>query len=200
MTRIIAGRARGRRLHAPAGAATRPTSDRVREAFFAALARWNGSVDAGAQGQLAGVAFLDLYAGAGGVGLEAASRGAAPVWLVESDARAAEVVRANIESTGLEARVLPRRVQALLAAPGDQVFDVVWLDPPYPLPTTEVRGVVDRLFDDGWVARDGVVIVERSSRGTPLEVPGHEQWASKYGETTLFWVSARPALPDDEES
>ena len=87
MTRIIAGSAGGRTLRTPPGAGTRPTSDRVREAIFSALQ---------ARDALSGARVLDLYAGSGALGLEAASRGAASVLLVESDARAVSVIRDNI--------------------------------------------------------------------------------------------------------
>ena len=96
VTRIVAGSRRGRRIAAPAGRDTRPTSDRVREALFSALA---------ARTDLVGCRFLDLYAGSGAVGLEAASRGAAAVLLVESDPRAARTVRANIDDAGPRRRL-----------------------------------------------------------------------------------------------
>ncbi|WP_203566763.1 16S rRNA (guanine(966)-N(2))-methyltransferase RsmD [Aestuariimicrobium ganziense] len=191
MSRIVAGRAGGRRLQMPAGEATRPTSDRVREAFFTALASWNGSADAAVEQHLAGIAFLDLYAGSGAVGLEAASRGASPVWLVEHDERAARVARANVGATRLGATVVQRRVQSLLATEPDQVFDVVWLDPPYPVGTDEVEKVVEQVFAGGWVASDGVVVIERSTRAVPPRFDHHEQWHRKYGETTVYWVAAR---------
>ena len=90
MTRIIGGDAGGRRLRTPTGAGTRPTSDRVREALFSA-------VDA-ALGSLHGLRFLDLYAGSGAVGLEARSRGAGVVTLVEQDRRTATVIRENVRT------------------------------------------------------------------------------------------------------
>jgi len=171
----------------------------VREAFFAALAAWNGSADAGPEAHLDGVAFLDLYAGSGAVGLEAASRGAAPVWLVDNDARAAQAMRANVAATGLRAQVQQRGVQAVVGVEAGQVFDVVWLDPPYPVPTATVNDVVRMLFEQGWVADDGVVVAERSTRGEPVTMPGHEQWSKKYGETTLYWISARRSEPEQRE-
>ena len=91
MTRIIAGAHGGRRLAAPAGAQTRPTSDRVREALFSALETMT---------ELDGARFADLYAGSGAVGLEALSRGAAFALLVESDPRAARTIRENIGLLG----------------------------------------------------------------------------------------------------
>ena len=86
MTRIIGGAVGGRRIHTPRGEATRPTSDRVREAFFSAVESWCGS--------LRGLRFLDLYAGSGAVGLEAWSRGAGVVMMVEHDRRTAALVAA----------------------------------------------------------------------------------------------------------
>src|SRR5260370_36969433 len=93
MTRIVAGAARGRRLSVPAGRDTRPTSDRAREGLFASVLAIRGSLD--------GAAVLDLYAGSGAVGLEALSRGAADVLLVEADGRAARVITENIDLVGL---------------------------------------------------------------------------------------------------
>src|SRR3954451_6103839 len=109
MTRIIAGAHGGRRLAAPAGALTRPTSDRVREALFSALE---------ALTDLSGARFLDLYAGSGAVGLEALSRGAGYALLVESDARAAKVIRDNIVAlrAGAAARVVTGRAAQVLGA------------------------------------------------------------------------------------
>src|SRR3954469_7490378 len=108
MTRIIAGTHGGRRLAAPAGGNTRPTSDRVREAFFSAL---DTMVD------LSGARFLDLYAGSGAVGLEAVSRGARHALLVESEARAARVIRDNIVAlhVGSAVRLVSGKVAQVLA-------------------------------------------------------------------------------------
>src|SRR5436309_11482642 len=90
MSRIVGGVAGGRRLVLPKGRSTRPTPDRVREGLFSSLG-----------GDLSGRSFLDLYAGSGAVGLEAASRGAAPVLLVERDPKAVRAVRDNVASLGL---------------------------------------------------------------------------------------------------
>ncbi len=127
MTRIIAGVAGGRRIETPKGADTRPTSDRVREALFGAL---------DARGALDGAAVLDLFAGSGALGLEAASRGARSVVLVESGREATAVARRNAATLGLDGvRVVQAPVQRYLAtathAPLDPPADVVLLDPPY---------------------------------------------------------------------
>ena len=100
MTRIISGTAGGRRLQTPPGSSTRPTSDRVREALFSRLEH---------RGLLEGACVLDLYAGSGALGLEAASRGAAQVLLVESHQAAAKVIRANVGVIGHPGVRRPRR-------------------------------------------------------------------------------------------
>src|SRR5215218_8684934 len=92
MTRIISGAAGGRRLATPSGPATRPTTDRVREALFSSIESWCGS--------LQGLRFLDLFAGSGAVGLEAWSRGAGVVTLVEQDRRTASLISANARRLG----------------------------------------------------------------------------------------------------
>src|SRR5260370_34146235 len=108
VARVIAGEAGGRRLAVPNGRDTRPTSDRAREGLFATVSSMVGS--------LAGARVLDLYAGSGAVGLEALSRGAEHVLLVEHGGRAARVIRQNIEAIGLPgAAVIADRVQRMLA-------------------------------------------------------------------------------------
>ncbi|MDU5842972.1 MAG: RsmD family RNA methyltransferase, partial [Cutibacterium avidum] len=95
MSRIISGRAGGQRLATPSGRLTRPTTDRVREAVFSALAAWNGTSDEAPEDQLAGQAFCDLFAGSGAVALEAASRGASTVLAVDRDRSACHVMTEN---------------------------------------------------------------------------------------------------------
>src|SRR6187551_403117 len=117
MTRIVGGAVGGRRIAVPHGRHTRPTSERTREALFSSLEA--------AFGTLRGRAFLDLYAGSGAVGLEAASRGAAPVLLVESAAGALATVRSNVAALDLaEVTVREERVERLLAQPALAPFDV----------------------------------------------------------------------------
>ena len=127
MTRVIAGTAGGRTLRTPPGSGTRPTSDRVREAVFSAL---------DARDAVRGARVLDLYAGSGALGLEAASRGAARVVLVESDRRAADVIAGNARELKLPGtRVVRSTVAAHLfpdPAPDDP-SDLVFVDPPYDL-------------------------------------------------------------------
>ncbi|MEV0289428.1 MULTISPECIES: 16S rRNA (guanine(966)-N(2))-methyltransferase RsmD [unclassified Kribbella] len=181
MTRIVGGAARGRRIAVPPGTGTRPTADRVREALFSSLESEFGSFD--------GLAVLDLYAGSGAIGLEALSRGAARVVLVESDRRAAEVITANVRVVGLPgATVLTRPVEKVAAGGAQGPFDLVYADPPYQLETAEVQDVLTSLAEGGWLAEDAVVVVERGKR-EPWEWP--DGFAAlrdrKYGEARLWY-------------
>jgi 16S rRNA (guanine966-N2)-methyltransferase len=186
MTRIVAGTLGGRRLAAPSGAQTRPTSDRVREALFSALDSLT-DIDR--------ARFADLYAGSGAVGLEAYSRGAGHVLLVESDPKAARVVRTNIAALDAApaVRLAASPVGRVLAAgPEDGAYDIVFADPPYAVPDEEITAMLAALVDGGWLAADAVVVVERSSRS------GEPSWprgvtpvrTRRYGETTLWYGRA----------
>ncbi len=141
---------------------------------------------------LDGARFADLYAGSGAVGLEALSRGAGHVLLVESDPRAARVIRENLTAlrVGASARLVAGKVATVLAAAvAGEPYDVVFADPPYALPDDSVRTMLAALVDGGWLAPEAVVVVERSSRGAPVEwVEGITgQRSRRYGETTLWY-------------
>lgn len=181
MTRIIAGRARGRRLTGPKGSNTRPTSDRVREALFSSLVSLLGSLE--------GLRFLDLYAGTGAVGLEAWSRGAGVVSFVESDRKAAAVISANAESIGLHRpRVHAASVSRVLSTSPGAAFDVVFADPPYDLAAADVDVMLAGLLTGSWLTPGAVVVVERSVRAPQPQWPaGLEHLGTKkYGETALY--------------
>lgn len=141
-------------------------------------------------GGLGGLGVMDLYAGSGALGLEALSRGAGRVLLVESDARAAAVIRANVKAVGLPgASVAADRVERLLARPrGERCYDLVLADPPYAVTDEAVRGVLELLRDGGWLADGALVVVERATRSGPFDwPPGYDQGKSRrYGEAT-FW-------------
>ncbi|MVA77127.1 16S rRNA (guanine(966)-N(2))-methyltransferase RsmD [Auraticoccus sp. F435] len=189
MSRIIAGRHGGRRIETPDGPHTRPTTDRVRESFFSALASWAGTADEPVDHWFDGLAFLDLFAGSGAVGLEAASRGASTVLLVERDRATAELCRRNAAALGVPARVRTAAVRTLLAERAPQPFDVCWFDPPYALPSTELDELVAAVLAGGWLARNGVVVLERARRADPPRWPaGLESWSRRYGETVLHWA------------
>jgi 16S rRNA (guanine966-N2)-methyltransferase len=186
MTRIVAGALGGRRLTAPSGAQTRPTSDRVREALFSALESLTDVNQA---------RFADLYAGSGAVGLEAYSRGAQHVLLVESDPKAARVVRGNIAALDAApaVRLAVGSVSRVLAeGPDGHPYDIVFADPPYAVPDEEISAMLAALVDGGWLAAHAVVVVERSSRGAEPAWPRGVTAARtrRYGETTLWYGRA----------
>jgi 16S rRNA (guanine966-N2)-methyltransferase len=196
VARVIAGEAGGRRLAVPDGRNTRPTSDRAREGLFATVSSITGS--------LAGLRLMDLYAGSGAVGIEALSRGAAHVLLVESAAPALRVIRANIEAVGLTgAEVAADRVERLLArasatdpqaaTAAERRYDVVFADPPYALPAAEVTRVLELLTKHGWLAPEALVVIERATRDGELTWPlGYQpDRARRYGEAT-FWYGLAP--------
>ena len=156
---------------------------------------------------LAGARVLDLYAGSGAVGLEALSRGAEHVLLVEHGARATRVIRENIEAIGLPGAVLAAdRVERVLArgpAPaGGQDsteggrYDVVFADPPYALADTAVSQVLSLLAEQGWLAPGALVIVERATRSGPVNWPDGfvPDRSRRYGEAT-FWYGLAPKTP-----
>jgi 16S rRNA (guanine966-N2)-methyltransferase len=185
MTRIIGGSAGGRRISTPRGAATRPTSDRVREALFSAVESWCGS--------LQGLRFLDLYAGSGAIGLEAWSRGAGVVTLIEQDRRTASLITTNAKGLGFaKADVRVGLVATALRTPPRAPYDVAYLDPPYPLDDGAVDADLAALVGNAWLVPGALVVVERSSRSTgPTWPPGVEAIRSRrYGETVLWYGHA----------
>jgi 16S rRNA (guanine(966)-N(2))-methyltransferase RsmD len=183
VSRIVAGVFGGRRLVTPAGDDTRPTADRVREAMFSAL---------DAAYALYGRRFADLYAGSGAVGLEAASRGASHVLLVESDPRAARVIRENIAALGAQpvATLLAVRVASALAAePAGGAYDTIFADPPYGADQSEIAAMLAALVRHDWLIPGGRVIVERSKRSPepPWVPPVTGDRSRRYGETMLWY-------------
>ncbi|NAZ83587.1 16S rRNA (guanine(966)-N(2))-methyltransferase RsmD [Kineococcus sp. R8] len=189
MTRIVAGAAGGRRLKVPPGDTTRPTSDRVREALFSAL---------DAAGAVAGARVLDLYAGSGALGLEAASRGAQRVVLVEAARSAAATASANARTLALPGvSVVTDRVERFVAGPGAVVedgWDLVLVDPPYAVDDADLGAVLAAL--PAVLAPAATVVVERSTRsGEPRWPPGLVPGRRRtYGETTLW--TAHPSGPE----
>ena len=154
-------------------------------------------------GSLAGARVLDLYAGSGAVGLEALSRGAEHVLLVEHGARATRVIRENIEAIGLPGAALAAdRVERVLArGPEGGRYDVVFADPPYALADAAVSGVLSLLAGQGWLAPGALVILERATRSGPVNWPDGfvPDRARRYGEAT-FWYGLGPKTPHKEVS
>lgn len=192
MSRIIAGTAGGLRLHPVPGAGTRPTTDRVKESLFARLEAW---------GMLRDARVLDLYAGSGALGCEAASRGAAAVALVERRAPAVRVCRANAavvhRALGRDDVVVVHHgsVAAYLADAAAGPWDLVLADPPYPLPEHELTEALTPLA--GRLGGGGVVVVERSARSPePGWPPGLVRFEHRrHGETAVWFAEAGHAPP-----
>lgn len=161
--RIGSGALRGRKLVAPKGMETRPTSARLKKSLFDVLAA-----------ELDAARVLDLYAGAGALGIEALSKGAAHAVFVERARRAAEAIRRNIETLDLEARarVLVADARAALSKldAADDVFDVVFADPPYR--SSELATVLTACGSGGLVAPEGVVVVEHHHKLELLDAYG----------------------------
>jgi len=187
MTRIISGLAGGRRIRTPPGNGTRPTSDRVREALFSRLEH----LDVVHQAKV-----LDLYAGSGALGLEAASRGAASVLLVESSWAAVAVIRKNIAELGLPGVSIGVRAEtverALLTGPSSEKArcDLVLADPPYDVTEEALGDVLALLVIHGWLSEDALVVVERSARSPeprwPQGLDGEGE--RRYGETKMWFA------------
>lgn len=190
MIRIVAGSVGGRRLETPRGAATRPSSDRVREALFSRVESLLGGLD--------GARVLDLYAGSGAVGLEALSRGAGRAVLVEADRRVAAVARRNVDALGVgdRARVVTGRAERVVAGPAALAADLVFADPPYPLATDQLRRALGGAIAGGWCAPYALLVVERSSRSRDWPFPAAvwDVGSRRYGETTL-WYGRRTTAP-----
>lgn len=190
MSRIIAGAAGGAPLVSVPGSATRPTTDRVKEALFSRLE---------AYGAIAGAHVLDLFAGSGSLGVESASRGAATVDLVESADRAAAVCRSNADLVNLVlgwscAQVHRSRVETYLESPAaGGPWDLVLMDPPYPLEDKQLAAVLKRLVPH--LAEGAVVVLERSARTPEPDWPvGLERFSEKkYGETRLWFAEPSAA-------
>ncbi|MEK0156368.1 16S rRNA (guanine(966)-N(2))-methyltransferase RsmD [Arthrobacter oryzae] len=185
MSRIIAGAGGGMPLASVPGSMTRPTTDRVKEALFSRLEAFN---------VVAGARVLDLYAGSGALGVESASRGAETVDLVEFDGKASEVCQRNADlvngAVGRKVVSVHRsRVESFLerTVPGT-LWDLAFLDPPYPLDEPAMAGVLEELSP--YLAEGAVVVVERSSRSPePVWPASLERFAEKkYGETKLWFA------------
>ncbi len=186
MSRIIAGVRGGRRLLVPSGRGTRPTSDRVREAMFSRLEHLDAIQNAH---------VLDLYAGSGALGLEAASRGAASVLLVESNRRAVSIIRRNVDELGLaEVAVEASTVEQVLATTPTIRRHLVLLDPPYDVGEDQVAAVLEALVTGRWLADDAVLVVERSTRSPEPVWPAdiHLIGPRRYGETTCWFAEYVP--------
>jgi 16S rRNA (guanine966-N2)-methyltransferase len=189
--RIVGGAYRGRGIIAPPGSATRPTSDRAREAVFNILehAPWSPGLDE--------ARVIDLFAGSGAMGLEALSRGAGFCLFVETDTAARGAIRENIEVLGAQGglfgrtRVHRRDATDLGQRPGADgpAFDLAFLDPPYG------KGLAERalagLLAGGWLAQDALVVIERGVDEAAAAAPGFETLDERrYGAARVVFARA----------
>lgn len=182
--RIVGGQFKGRAINAPEGRDTRPTSDRARESVFNILAHapWSKGVE--------GRRVLDLFAGAGALGLEAMSRGAAFALFVETDAAARGAIRDNIEALGLfgVTRIHRRDATDLGVKPAGlgEPFDLVFLDPPYGKGLGEAA--LARLGQGGWITPDALIVLEAGAAETPT-TPGFETLDTReYGAAKVLFL------------
>ena len=187
--RIVSGDFRGKALIAPPGGATRPTSDRARQAIFNILehAAWSDGVR--------DRRVIDLFAGSGALGFEALSRGASFCLFVETDEAARGAIRDNVDAMHLFGRTRVHRRSAvdLGVRPGADgpAFDLAFLDPPYAKGLGEQA--LERLAAGGWLADGAIVVFERGSTEPPFEAPGYEVLdARDYGAARVHFLRALP--------
>ena len=185
--RIIAGAWRGRKIGAPPGDSTRPTSDRTRETLFSMLTSRLGSFE--------GLTVADLFAGSGALGLEALSRGAASCIFVEQDAAAIKALRANIDHLDARARCDVRAASVMTLGIAKAPLDLIVLDPPYGSGAGEVA--LDRLLRLGWIGEATWISLETAFNEEPT-IKGLEAEADrKVGKARITLLRlAPPALPD----
>lgn len=184
--RIVSGEFRGKALVTPVGEATRPTSDRARQAIFNILehAAWSGGIRERR--------VIDLFAGSGALGLEALSRGAAFCLFVETEVAARGAIRDNVEALGGlfgKTRIHRRDATDLGVKPGADgpAFDLVFLDPPYAKGLGEIA--LAKLADGGWLAPGAVAVFERGASEAPFEVPGFTALdARDYGAARAYFL------------
>ena len=185
--RVIAGEAKGRTLVVPRGGATRAATDRIRETLFAIL-----------EPELPDANVLDLFAGAGSLGIEALSRGARSATFVERDAEALKALRRNLETTRFadRAHVVPAGVTAFLGARPVGPFDIAFVDPPF----VDVAGAEATLGHDALgpaLAAEGLVVVRSLRKHAPrLPASMRVVRAKNIGEETLFFLRYGPALAE----
>ena len=188
--RIIAGRAKGRNIDSVASA-TRPTSDRAREALFSTLASEFGDFD--------GLHVLDLYAGTGAIALEALSRGASVVHAVEKDEPASQAIDKNYENIRSAQcpgifHLYTMGVNRFLQDKAQLQYHFVYVDPPYDLNDLDVIETLIQLVSGGFLHPQALIAVERNSRVREISWPdGLEQVREKnYGQATIFYGSPTP--------
>jgi 16S rRNA (guanine966-N2)-methyltransferase len=183
MVRIVGGRYRGKQLSVPKGDGVRPTTDRVREALFNVLDhRFDRPYD--------GARVLDLFAGAGALGLEALSRGAAHVCFVERNREVAANLRKNLKTVREHVDIVERDAIQFLSGRCQTPFDFVFMDPPYDKEL--LAPCLEAVIAKGWLIPQGLVCVEQPSESGPVGISTYtELFARRYGRTTISLLSPR---------
>lgn len=172
--RVTGGTGKGRKLRVPAGSRVRPTSDKVKQALFNILGE-----------KVSDAFFLDLYAGTGGIGIEALSRGAARVFFVDDSRESLHAIKQNIEQAGFgqRARVIASRAESFLKKTSEQ-FDIVFLDPPY---TLELGPLLTLVSGSEILKPDSIVVTEHFKKQPSTERAGTLTLyrEARYGDTVL---------------
>jgi 16S rRNA (guanine966-N2)-methyltransferase len=172
--RVTGGIGKGRKLKVPAGSRVRPTSDKVKQALFNILGD-----------KVRGAVFLDLYAGTGGVGIEALSRGAGRVVFIDDSRGSLKAVKRNVDQTGFgnAAQVIPQRAETYLKKTAER-FDIVFLDPPYSL---EIETPLSLVSESGVLNPDAVVVAEHFKKQPSPKKTGKLTLYrdAQYGDTVL---------------
>ena len=193
--RIIAGAAKGRPISAVASA-TRPTSDRAREALFSTLASEFGDFE--------GLKVLDLYAGTGAIALEALSRGAALVHAVEKDEAAAKAISSNYDSIKSAQfagtfHLYTMGAHRFLGDKAQYQYHFIYVDPPYDVDDIDIVETLVQLKENGFLHPDALIAIERNSRTKEISWPfGYEEIRVKnYGQATIFYGIPLSATPEN---
>lgn len=184
--RIVGGQFRGKRLVSPPDRSIRPTGERAREALFDIVEN---------RGLVREARWLDLFAGTGAVGLEAFSRGAALVWLID---REVALLQKNVEGFGRPAGITVKRLDATRLGKAPDAFDVAFMDPPYGSGLAEPTLLALR---EGWLAQDALIVVELAARETLDPPDGFEiERDRRYGQTRFVFLRRGGERADAEPS
>ncbi|WP_150268259.1 16S rRNA (guanine(966)-N(2))-methyltransferase RsmD [Paenibacillus tepidiphilus] len=189
--RVVSGSAKGRPLKSVPGTGTRPTTDKVKEAVFSMIGPY-----------FDGGTVLDLFAGTGGLGIEALSRGMESAVFVDMEPKSIDTVRANLKTVKLEAQAEVYRNDAGRALSAmekrGKVFDLVFLDPPYRL--KHGADLMQTMLQKGLLSPEALIVLEHESGyAYPEDIPGFRQTKhAVYGETTISIYRVESALPGEE--
>jgi 16S rRNA (guanine(966)-N(2))-methyltransferase RsmD len=179
--RITGGTGRGTRLRVPAGDRVRPTADKVKQALFNILGE-----------QVRDAVFLDLYAGTGGIGIEALSRGAARAVLIDDSRKSLQIIRQNVEQAGFgsRAQVIASKAESYVRKTAER-FRIVFLDPPY---TQEILPLLELIEGSALLEPDAVVVAEHFKKQPSPEHAGRLSLyrEARYGDTVLAFYKESP--------